>query len=190
MVAQSLALADGRRQVVALAVLLAFCSPYPIRFAIEGKSYPLLVILVALAWWCRRAQRSDPLENRGGGGGGAGVVHQAPGVQSLFCDGAASPGACDRAALNLRLAISPLPQDLWLANSGPFPALNRKLLPLQQLVEDRGSLCRDRSRDFSHARLLRCRFDAKVLPRSVHWLWLPSRPGVGAHRSGDPPAAP
>jgi len=57
MVAQSLALADGRRQVVALAVLLAFCSPYPIRFAIEGKSYPLLVILVilvilvVLAWW-------------------------------------------------------------------------------------------------------------------------------------------
>ena len=169
MVAQSLALADGRRQVVALAVLLAFCSPYPIRFAIEDKSYPLLVILVALAWWWRRAQRSDPLENRGG---------------------AASPGACDRAALNLRLAISPLPQDLWLANSGPFPALNRKLLPLQQLVKDRGSLCRDRSTDFSHARLLRCRFDAKVLPRSVHWLWLPSRPGVGAHRSGDPPAAP
>ena len=27
------------------------------RFAIEGKSYALLVLLVALAWWWRRAQR-------------------------------------------------------------------------------------------------------------------------------------
>ena len=57
MVAQSVTLADGRRQVVPLAVLLAFCSPYPIRFAIEDKSYALLVFLVALAWWWRRAQR-------------------------------------------------------------------------------------------------------------------------------------
>ncbi|GIS13449.1 MAG: hypothetical protein CM15mP116_00320 [Synechococcus sp.] len=32
-----------------------FCSPYPIRFAIEGKSYAVLVLLVALAWWWRRA---------------------------------------------------------------------------------------------------------------------------------------
>ena len=60
MVAQSLALADGQRRVVPLALLLAFCSPYPVRFAIEGKGYALLVLLVALAWWWRRAQRPWP----------------------------------------------------------------------------------------------------------------------------------
>ena len=59
MVAQALALADGPqlRRVLALSMVLAFCSPYPVRFAIEGKSYALLVLLVALAWWWRRAQR-------------------------------------------------------------------------------------------------------------------------------------
>lgn len=31
-----------------LAALLALCSPYPVRFDIEGKSYALLVLLVAL----------------------------------------------------------------------------------------------------------------------------------------------
>ena len=60
MVAQAVALADGRRSVLPLALLLAFCSPYPVRFAIEGKSYALLVLLVALAWWWRRAERSVP----------------------------------------------------------------------------------------------------------------------------------
>jgi len=58
MVAQAVALAEGRRSVLPLALLLAFCSPYPVRFAIEGKSYALLVLLVALAWWWRRAERS------------------------------------------------------------------------------------------------------------------------------------
>lgn len=42
------------RQAVAIAALLAFCSPYPVRFAIEGKGYALLVFLVAMAWWWRR----------------------------------------------------------------------------------------------------------------------------------------
>ena len=55
-------------------------------------------------------------------------------------------------------------RSLWLASSGTLPALNCKLLPLQQLVEDFGFLCRDRSKDLSHARLLRCRFVAKALP--------------------------
>lgn len=45
------------RVAMALAALLAFCSPYPVRFAIEGKGYALLVLLVALAWWWRRAGR-------------------------------------------------------------------------------------------------------------------------------------
>ena len=57
MVAQTLALAQGSQRVLPLALLLAFCSPYPVRFAIEGKSYALLVLLVALAWWWRRQQR-------------------------------------------------------------------------------------------------------------------------------------
>ena len=34
-----------------------WCSPYPVRFAIEGKGYALLVLLVALAWWWRRRQQ-------------------------------------------------------------------------------------------------------------------------------------
>ena len=57
MVRQAMALAqvDLRARVAALAALLAFCSPYPIRFAIEGKSYALLVLLLSLVWWWRRS---------------------------------------------------------------------------------------------------------------------------------------
>ena len=57
MVRQAMALAqvDLRARVAALAALLAFCSPYPIRFAIEGKSYALLVLLLSLAWCWRRS---------------------------------------------------------------------------------------------------------------------------------------
>ena len=56
MVAQALALAPRNRQGQAAAVvaLLAFCSPYPVRFALEGKGYALLVLLVACGWWWRR----------------------------------------------------------------------------------------------------------------------------------------
>ena len=57
MIRQSMALVlvGARTRVAATAALLAFCSPYPIRFAIEGKSYAVLVLLVALAWWWRRS---------------------------------------------------------------------------------------------------------------------------------------
>ena len=57
MVRQAMAFAqvDLRARVAALAALLAFCSPYPIRFAIEGKSYALLVLLLSLAWCWRRS---------------------------------------------------------------------------------------------------------------------------------------
>jgi len=57
MVRQAMVLgpASTRARVAAVAALLAFCSPYPIRFAIEGKSYALLVLLLALAWWWRRS---------------------------------------------------------------------------------------------------------------------------------------
>ena len=57
MVRQSLATGGRNMQVLTVAALLAFCSPYPVRFAIEGKSYALLLLLVALAWWWRRSQR-------------------------------------------------------------------------------------------------------------------------------------
>ena len=59
MVCQTWALAMPRattvpvRRALALAALLAFCSPYPVRFAVEGKSYALLVLLVAIAWFGR-----------------------------------------------------------------------------------------------------------------------------------------
>ena len=48
MVAQALALANGpqRQQVLALSMVLAFCSPYPVRFAIEGKAMPCWC-----CWW-------------------------------------------------------------------------------------------------------------------------------------------
>ena len=57
MVRQAMALgqAGSRARVAAAAALLAFCSPYPIRFAIEGKSYAVLVLLAALVWWWRRS---------------------------------------------------------------------------------------------------------------------------------------
>ena len=57
MVRQSLAIGGRNLQVLTVAGLLAFCSPYPVRFAIEGKSYALLLLLVALAWWWRRSER-------------------------------------------------------------------------------------------------------------------------------------
>ena len=57
MVRQSLAIGGRNLHVLTVAGLLAFCSPYPVRFAIEGKSYALLLLLVALAWWWRRSQR-------------------------------------------------------------------------------------------------------------------------------------
>ena len=57
---QALAKEQGRDPWRSLPIgcLLAFCSPYPIRFAIEGKSYALLVLLIALAWWWRRRERN------------------------------------------------------------------------------------------------------------------------------------
>ncbi|WP_216901867.1 glycosyltransferase family 39 protein [Synechococcus sp. CCY 9618] len=42
-----------RRLAIGSAVLLAFCSPFPVRFSIEGKGYSLLVLGVALSLLCR-----------------------------------------------------------------------------------------------------------------------------------------
>ena len=45
------------KRAMGLAALLTFCSPYTVRFAIEGKGYALLVLVVAAAWWFRRRQQ-------------------------------------------------------------------------------------------------------------------------------------
>ena len=39
-----------RARVAAIAALLVFCSPYPIPFAIEGKSYAVLLLVVVRRW--------------------------------------------------------------------------------------------------------------------------------------------
>ena len=62
--------------------------------------------------------------------------------------------------LEKRLAVPPLPSALWLASSGPPPAMERKLKPLQSQVVQAGYHCEQRANDLSHARLLRCRSEA------------------------------
>ena len=62
--------------------------------------------------------------------------------------------------LEKRLAAPPLPSELWLASSGPPPAMERKLKLLQSQVVQAGYHCEQRANDLSHARLLRCRFEA------------------------------
>ena len=57
MVRHASVLGGARPKVVAIAMLFAFCSPYPIRFAIEGRSYSLLVLLIALLWWWRNTEK-------------------------------------------------------------------------------------------------------------------------------------
>jgi uncharacterized membrane protein len=42
-----------RRLAIGSALLLAFCSPFPVRFSIEAKGYSLLVLGVALSLLCR-----------------------------------------------------------------------------------------------------------------------------------------
>lgn len=70
----------GRRRVaIAVAVLLAFCSPLPVRFSIEAKSYALLVLWIALALWGRwswlRDGRTLGLVTYGVTLGAAGLTH-------------------------------------------------------------------------------------------------------------------
>ena len=69
----------------------------------------------------------------------------------------------NRHALERRLAMPPLPRELWLASSGPLPKLTRKMQPMQEQVEREGYTCRDRSGDLSYARLLQCQSAARVL---------------------------
>jgi len=51
---QAACLARRSARAACLAALLAFCTPFPVRFSIEGKGYALLVALTALALLLRR----------------------------------------------------------------------------------------------------------------------------------------
>ena len=62
--------------------------------------------------------------------------------------------------LETRLAALLLPSELWLASSGPPPAMERKLKTLQSQVVQSGYHCEQHANDLSHARLLRCRSEA------------------------------
>ena len=62
--------------------------------------------------------------------------------------------------LEKRLAAPPLPSELWLVSGGSPPAMERTLKPLQPQVAQAGYRCEQRANDLSHARLLRCRFEA------------------------------
>jgi len=56
--------------------------------------------------------------------------------------------------------LDPPPQ-LWLASSGPPQAMERKLKPLKSQAEQAGYRCEPQATDLSHARLLRCRSEAR-----------------------------
>jgi hypothetical protein len=70
----------------------------------------------------------------------------------------------DHSALRQRLLITPHPAVIWLASSGPEQALQRKLNPLQQEVEQVGYRCVDRSEGLSHGRILQCQLGSKLNP--------------------------
>ena len=115
MVAQSLALAKGGLRVVPLALLLAFCIHYPVRFAIEGKTYALLVLLVALAWWWRRAQLPGL---RGIAASLAGLTH----LYGLFLVLAAAiwDGLRSRRRLALASVMAALPALTWIGYASDY----------------------------------------------------------------------
>ena len=117
MLGQAMALghAGTRARVGAVAALLVFCSPYPIRFAIEGKSYALLVLLLALAWWWRRSVR--PMVY-GAVAGLAGLTH----FYGLFLvlAAAAWDGWQRRRTLAAAALIGALPALAWMAYAANY----------------------------------------------------------------------
>ena len=103
------------RLALAAAALMAFCSPYPVRFAIEGKGYSLLVLLVALAWWWR--QRHQWL------GYGLSVVLAAlTHYYGLFLFAAAAvwDGWRGRPAASLVAAAGLVPALLWMVQASAY----------------------------------------------------------------------
>ena len=117
MVRQAIALGPvvARVKVAAVAALLAFCSPYPIRFAIEGKSYAVLVLLVALAWWWRRS--GHPIAY-GAVAGLAGLTH----FYGLFLvlATAAWDGWRRRWSFSAAALIGALPALAWMAYAAEY----------------------------------------------------------------------
>ena len=117
MVRQAMALGPvvARVKVAAVAALLAFCSPYPIRFAIEGKSYAVLVLLVALAWWWRRS--GHPIAY-GVVAGLAGLTH----FYGLFLvlSTAAWDGWRRRWSFSAAALIGALPALAWMAYAADY----------------------------------------------------------------------
>jgi hypothetical protein len=105
----------ARVKVAAVAALLAFCSPYPIRFAIEGKSYAVLVLLVALAWWWRRS--GHPIAY-GAVAGLAGLTH----FYGLFLvlSTAAWDGWRRRWSFSAAALIGALPALAWMAYAADY----------------------------------------------------------------------
>ena len=63
-------------------------------------------------------------------------------------------------ALKQRLQEPDPPKQLWLASSGPSPAMERKLKPMQSQVEQVGFRCEPQATDLTHGRLLRCRSES------------------------------
>ena len=117
MVRQAMALGPvvSRVKVGSVAALLAFCSPYPIRFAIEGKSYAVLVLVVALAWWWRRS--GHPIAY-GAMAGLAGLTH----FYGLFLVLAAAAWDGWRRSWSLVSAalIGALPALAWMAYAADY----------------------------------------------------------------------
>ena len=117
MVRQALALGHTgiQARVGAVAALLSFCSPYPIRFAIEGKSYAVLVLLVALAWWWRRS--GHPIAY-GAVAGLAGLTH----FYGLFLVLAAAvwDGLQRRWTVAAAACIGAIPALAWMAYAAEY----------------------------------------------------------------------
>jgi hypothetical protein len=97
------------RLAMALAALMTYCSPYPVRFSIEGKGYALLVFLVAVAWWFRHRQQPWCY-------GGAVALASLTHYYGLFLFAAALvwDSLRGRRGLSLSAAVGLLPSALWM----------------------------------------------------------------------------
>ena len=115
MIRQAVALGHARPTVAPVAALLAFCSAYPIRFAIEGKSYAVLVLLLALAWWWRRS--GHPIAY-GAVAGLAGLTH----FYGLFLvlATAAWDGWKQRWSLACAAMVGALPSLAWMTYASEY----------------------------------------------------------------------
>jgi len=129
MVAQARQLAppSHRLRAMALAALLAFCSPYPVRFAIEGKSYALLVLLVALGWWLRSWLLVKHARHGGVSVAGClyGLVVAAAGLTHfyglfVFLAAALWDGWCRRWRLMAAACVGIFPASLWIAYASAY----------------------------------------------------------------------